>query len=243
MGFRVPTAALLEGAALFLDLDGTLVDITSTPHGTQVDGALRALLETLGTRLEGRLAIVSGRAVNVLRDAFGLGHLWLAGSHGLELAPPGQPPERPPRPASLDAAQRTLQAFAADKPGVLVEEKSLGVGLHFRQAPAFEAECTALAEQLARETGLGLQRGKMMLELRPAGADKGSAITRLLGRAPFHGHRPVFLGDDVTDEDGFEAVARLGGDGVLVGPERHSAAGYRLDDVQAVRGFLRLALG
>lgn len=242
MGFRIPTPALLDGAALFLDFDGTLVDIASTPEGTHVDAELHDLLVALARQLHGRLAIVSGRPLEVLRE-FGLGDLWLAGSHGLELAPPRGDIERPARPATIDEAQRVLEAFAATRPGVLVEPKSLGVGLHYRLAPERQRECTEVMQQLAQTSGLALQFGKMMLELRPGGADKGTVIEQLLARAPFHGHRAVFMGDDVTDEDGFEAMQRVGGDGVLVGPERQSHAAWRLDDVEAVRWLLRASTG
>ena len=241
MGLGVPTPALLDGAALFLDFDGTLVELFGTPHGTQVDAALRTLLEALQRRLAGRVAIVSGRTVEVLRGAFGLSDFWLAGSHGLEVAPPGAAIETPPRPAALDALTAALRAFTGDHPGTLLEEKSLGLGLHYRQAPQHEHDATQLMTRLAREAGLVLQRGKMMLELRPPGAHKGSAIAELLRRAPFSGHRPVFFGDDVTDEDGFETVETLGGAGVLVGPERTTHARYRLDDVTAVRALLARA--
>lgn len=112
-----------------------------------------------------------------------------------------------------------------------------------RTASSVYAFVERLLSPFGQTSGLALQFGKMMLELRPGGADKGAVIEQLLARAPFHGHRAVFMGDDVTDEDGFEAMQRVGGDGVLVGPERQSHAAWRLDDVEAVRWLLRASTG
>ena len=241
MGFGTPTAGFLAGAALFLDFDGTLVELTPTPDGTRVDGPLLTLLAEVRASLGGRLAIVSGRSIEVLRGTFGLGDFWLAGSHGLELAAPHLDIESPARDPAIDEAQRALEVFVADKPGLFVEPKALGVGLHFRPAPQFQRACEAFTERLARETGLVNQHGKMMYELRPGGADKGTAIGALLQRTPFLGGRPIFFGDDLTDEAGFSEVVKHHGAGVLVGPERQSAARYRLEDVEAVRALLRAA--
>lgn len=233
-----PSPALMDRASLFLDFDGTLVPLTDVPEGVTVDPALIALLEQLHRVLEGRLAIVSGRSIAVLRDLFGLGGFRLAGSHGLELADPGQPPRAPARLAAVDAAQAALEAFAADRPGLLVERKTLSVALHFRLAPDQEAACRTLAERIVAETGLFLQTGKMLFELRPGGADKGSAIRAMMGQSPLNIGKPLFIGDDVTDEDGFAAAIALGGHGILVGPPRATFAQWRLEHVGAVRHYL-----
>ena len=126
-------------------------------------------------------------------------------------------------------------------PGVLVEEKPLGVALHYRGAPNAEMVCHAAAKQAALETGMTLQFGKMLVELKPASGDKGSALLRFMKQPPFAGTRPIFIGDDVTDEHGFEAARELDGAGVLVGPDRPTAAIYRLEDVSAVRAWLHSA--
>lgn len=224
--------------AAFLDFDGTLVDFSLTPGETTADAPLLELLRSLETHLEGRVAIVSGRPLEVLRDDFGLGHHWLAGSHGLEIAAPGGEIERPPRPPSVDKAQAELEHFAVRNPGIVVEPKSLGVGLHYRLAPDLKYPCELLMIELAKKYDLQLQHGKMMYELRPAGAHKGSAIESLLKRAPFAGGRPIFFGDDITDEDGFRTASALGGFGVLVGDLRETAARERIETVSGVRVVL-----
>lgn len=233
-----PPLALLEGASLFLDFDGTLVELADRPDLVPVGDDLWSLLSALRDRLDGRLAIVSGRSVATLRGAFGLEAFHLAGSHGLEQARPGGPVEAPARAAAIDDVQAALHAFAAGKPGLLVEEKSLGVGLHFRLAPEREAECRAICERLAAQTGLYLQEGKMLFELRPGEAGKGLAVDHLLAGTELGGGRPIFIGDDITDEDGFAAATVRGGCGILAGPPRLTAARYRLPDVAGVRQWL-----
>lgn len=232
-----PPIALLNGAALFLDFDGTLAPIADTPDGVAVDDALFATLQTLRARLDGRLAIVSGRSVETLH-ALGFGDFLIAGTHGLEFAHPGEAIDAPPRLPAIDAVETAFNHFADDKPGILVERKTISVGLHFRGAPIWEAEAGDLAAVLAARHGLTIQRGKMLFELRPGGADKGSAVQRLMQQSPMIGGIPVFIGDDVTDEEGFAAASELGGAGILVGPQRSTLAAYSLEQVAAVRHYL-----
>lgn len=234
-----PPTDLLDGAALFLDFDGTLVPLTDAPDSVVVDDELRHLLSRIRDALGGRLAIVSGRSVETLRDRFGFADFLLSGSHGLEFARPGEAVQAPARMADVDEAEAVFEAFVIDKPGVLVERKSLSVGLHFRQAPIWAEACRALAEQQAERSGLFLQQGKMMYELRPGGADKGSAVARLMADPLMASAKPVFMGDDVTDEEGFLAANRLGGGGILIGPVRATTARWHLEQVAAVRHYLR----
>ena len=233
-----PPGALLKNAFLFLDFDGTLVDLAPRPGDVLVDQALRLLLAGIRDRLGGRLAIVSGRSVASLRGALDLGDFVLSGSHGLEMAYPGCPPEAPFRPRQIDEAQAELIRFADGRSGLLVEKKTLGVALHYRLAPVREEECRAICERLSAETGLYLQHGKMMFELRPGNAGKGAAVNRLLAGTEPKACHPIFIGDDITDEDGFLAAARHDGSGILVGQPRITAAHYRLEDVAAVRRWL-----
>mgnify|MGYP003582800502 CR=1 FL=1 len=232
-----PPASLLTGASLFLDFDGTLAPIADTPDGVVVDTDLLTLLGELRDVLGGRLAIVSGRSIATLRD-LGFANFLLAGTHGLEFAHPGEDVEAPPRRPAVDDAEAAFHAFADGKPGLLVERKSISVGLHFRGAPQWGAQAGELASDLADKLDLALQPGKMLFELRPGGADKGSAVHVLMGRAPMAGGRPVFIGDDVTDEEGFAAAAELGGAGILVGPPRATLAAFSLEQVAAVRHYL-----
>lgn len=233
-----PPPALLRDASLFLDFDGTLTPIADTPDGVVVDQALLHLLDRLRDRLDGRLAIVSGRSVATLRD-LGFSAFLLAGTHGLEFARPGAAVEAPVRPAAIDAVETAFHAFADDKPGLLVERKSISVGLHFRCAPQWGEAAGDLAAVLAARHDLQLQPGKMLFELRPGGADKGSAVRALMADPPMKGGVPLFVGDDVTDEEGFSAAIELGGNGILVGPPRQTRAAFSLEQVEAVRHYLK----
>lgn len=240
-----PDAALpspplgVGGFSLFFDLDGTLIEIAETPDGVVVEPALLAALITLADRLPGRVAVVSGRSLAQLDRLLGTAvteRLTLAGSHGAELRVPGTDRPAGERPASLDAASLALDAFAGPR-GLLVERKTMGTALHYRQVPAMAAAAEAEGVRLADEHGLTLQRGKMLVELRAPG-DKGSAIAALLAMPAMATTRPLFFGDDVTDEDGFVAAAHGGGGGVLVGDPRPTAAMYRLPDVASVRDWI-----
>ncbi len=234
-----PPSLCASRDAVLLDFDGTLVELVDRPDAVVVDHRLAALLEALVASFAGRVALVSGRSVAQLEQFFGAvpDGLAVVGSHGAEVVVAGQrlAPVRPP--ALLGAEQAIRQAFA-DVEGVVVEVKTLGVAIHWRLAPEAEAPARALAQALAADSGLAVQQGKMMIELRAGGHDKGSGIANLMARSPFSGSIPVFAGDDITDESGFEAVRTFGGHGVLVGARRATAARYRLDDVAAVRGWL-----
>jgi len=236
-----PPLSRITPAALFLDFDGTLVELADAPDAIEIPAGLKPLLDRLVVRLDGRLAIVSGRAVGDLQRHLGAAGLVLSGSHGAELRYPDGRSVPVVAPPGLAEARDEIRRFAAGAGGLLMEDKPAGVALHFRQAPEREAEASALLEALAGRTGLVLQRGKMVAELRPPGTDKGAALRRLMAEPPFAGARPVFVGDDLTDEDAFDAAAALGGGGVLVGAERPTVARWRLADVAGVTRWLEAA--
>jgi trehalose 6-phosphate phosphatase len=221
-----PPVALLSGASLFLDFDGTLVDIAPTPDSVRVSIELRRLLERLGERLGGRLAILTGRPsaeVGRLLDPVSLA---IGGHHGLEVGHAAVE-----RPAGLDTLVEELRRLEREHPGVLVEDKPLGVALHYRGAPDAEEACREAIERAAERSGLEVQPGKMVLELKPRGGNKGDALRRLMSEPPFAGTVPVFLGDDLTDEPAFDAAQQLGGAGILIGDRSETAANYRLESV------------
>ena len=239
---KSPPPHLLDGAALFLDFDGTLVDLAETPDSIRVSPDLGPLLERLRRRLDGRLAIVSGRSLADLERHVPASGIAFSGSHGLEIGLADGTRLPLSVPIGLDDVRGKVAAFAAGAEGLLVEEKPAGIALHYRQAPEQKAQAKALMEGLARERDWAVQQGNMVIELRPRGATKGDALCAFMTEPKFIAARPVFVGDDLTDEHGFEAAARLGGAGILVGPSRKTAAIYRLDSVSAVREWLKAAV-
>ena len=219
--------------ALMLDFDGTLVELAETPDAVEVDPNLARLVENMASALGPRLAVISGRDVATLHAWLGETGVMLVGNHGAELAG-----EDLPRPDWLKRVQDRLRQFATRHPGTLVEEKRYGVALHYRGAPQAEADCRAMADALAGDYGLTIQHGKCVVELRAGKRDKGWAVRTLMARPELSGKRPIFVGDDVTDESAFAAAEQLGGYGILVGSPRQSAARYRLKSVAEVRAWL-----
>lgn len=236
-----PPPNLLEGASLFLDLDGTLVDLADTPDEVALDEEMQSLLSRLQAKLSGRIAVVSGRSAADLLDRLRPVTMVVAGSHGLEWIGASGELNRSGEAGGLAEVIEELRPLEASHPGVLVEAKPLGVALHYRLAPSAESICRRFAEQAAAAAGLEIQLGKMVVELKPAGGNKGVAIRRFMSQPGFAGTRPVFVGDDLTDEHGFAIARELGGAGILVGDPRETAATYALPDVSAVRSWLRQA--
>jgi trehalose 6-phosphate phosphatase len=211
---------LRRDQALFLDFDGTLVEIASAPHLVQVPAELPQLLARLTDRLGGAVGVVSGRPLNELARMLAPFSGPIAGGHGLErrgtdgnaagcLAVP-----------ELERFRSLIAAFAERHDGVVFEDKGCTLALHYRQAPSVGALCEALVRQAAEASNGALVAvpGKMVIEIMPRSAGKGRAIADFLAGPPFHGRVPVFIGDDTTDEDGFTVVNRLGGASVHVGP-------------------------
>lgn len=230
--------------ALFLDVDGTLLHIADTPDAVTIDRATVDLLARAHRATGGATALITGRRIADVDRLFAPLALPVAGQHGFERRDAAGALHRHAQPPpELAAARARLAAFAAARPGVLIEDKGLTLAAHYRLAPAAGAALGTLVERLAAESAgtLAIQRGKMVFELRPAGKDKGTAITEFLEEDPFRGRVPVFLGDDLTDEYGFSIVNGRGGVSVKVG-DGPTEATARLPDVDAVRGWLeRLA--
>jgi trehalose 6-phosphate phosphatase len=226
--------------AFFLDIDGTLLEHADTPDAVRVDGAMRALLSDLQAGAGGALALISGRAVADVDRLFAPLLLPAAGQHGAERRDGAGRVHRHDFPAApVRRAAERLAAFAAAHPGLLLEDKGRSLALHYRRAPQLEQRASALVDQVVAELGEGfeLQRGKMVLEIRPGGRDKGSAIEEFMAEPPFRGRTPVFIGDDLTDEFGFGVVNAMGGVSVKVG-EGPSQARWRIADAAAVRAWL-----
>jgi trehalose 6-phosphate phosphatase len=226
--------------ALFLDFDGTLVDIAPSPDAVVVEQGLTDALSALVRRLGGAVAVISGRPLAQIDRWLAPLVLPAAGVHGAERRRADGRVERLSL-ASLDAVAQAAQRLADAHAGLLVERKSTAVALHYRLAPELEAVCVAtMTAAAARDPALHAMRGKMVIEVLPHGVSKGHAVEQFLAEPPFSGRRPVFIGDDVTDEAGFAVVRRRGGAAVRVGPG-HSVATHRIDSPAAVRTWLAQA--
>jgi trehalose 6-phosphate phosphatase len=232
----------LSEAALFLDLDGTLAPLMSRPHLVGPDPARNRLLRDVAGAMEGRVAIISGRSIEEVDRITGGCIECVAGLHGLERRDSRGARDSAPGHPQLEPAIALVEAFGRTRPELLIEKKRLGVALHYREAPEAAAEALAFARRVAWSTGLKLQEGQMVAELRCPGADKGDMLRAFMQERPFAGHFPIFAGDDITDEDGFAAAQSLDGVGVLVGQPRQTNALCRLEDVQDVLLWLEMSL-
>lgn len=242
VGLPAPKPLPLAETALFLDLDGTLAPIALRPQDVRSDPRRTTLLQRLARSLEGRLAVISGRTLADIDRILEGCVTTVAAVHGLvRREPDGSVEEHPPHP-ELAAATEALRGFAVRDSGLIVEEKGLSVALHFRLAGRCAQEARAFARGLAQETGLTIQEGDMVEELRTPGPSKGDSVQDFMSRPPFAGARPAFVGDDATDEDGFRTAQALGGMGVLVGPPRRTLASRRLDGVEATLAWLEASL-
>ncbi|HWQ38256.1 MAG TPA: trehalose-phosphatase [Burkholderiales bacterium] len=230
--------------ALFLDIDGTLVDFEDRPDAVRVDAGLKELLGELSRATDGAVALISGRPVREIDRLFAPLHLPAAGQHGAERRSAGGTLHlhAPVLDRMQEAADR-LTRFAARHRGLIVEAKGVTLALHYRLAPRLRKAAEQKMRELAADLGAdySLQQGKQVLELRPCGHDKGTAVEAFLREPPFAGRVPVFVGDDLTDEFGFASVNRAGGHSVKVGPGA-SVAAWRLPDARAVRRWLRAGL-
>ena len=226
--------------ALFLDIDGTLLDLASAPQTVVVPPGLPARIAALARGLGGALALVSGRPLSDI-DRFFPGRFDAAGTHGAQWRLGGT--ETAPGPevaAALSEITTFLREGTDGLPGVLLEPKPHGIALHYRLAPERETEVRSLAARAAQVLGpaFRLQAGKLVVEILPAEAGKGAAIARFMGLTPYAGRIPVFLGDDRTDEDGFAVVNALGGLSIRVGEAAQTQAQLRLHSTAAVRDWL-----
>jgi len=225
--------------AYFLDVDGTLVEIAETPGEVQVPIELKTIISLAHRCCDGALAVISGRAIHDLDLLLGLSQLPMAGQHGLEIRDArGQLHHHAMDKGWLGDIIHHLQHLQARHPGLLLEDKGATLAIHYRKVPSLGAYLSRLLKGvLALHPDLQVQRGKYVFELKPGGFDKGTAIGALMAMPPFAGRRPVFIGDDLTDEHGFRVINQMGGLSIKVGNGR-TCAQYRLAGVDAVRDWL-----
>ncbi|MCM2291605.1 trehalose-phosphatase [Allorhizobium sp. BGMRC 0089] len=228
--------------ALFLDIDGTLIDLAETPEAIIVPDGLPDMLAALSQRLDGALALVTGRALDYADTLFAPHRFPLAGLHGTERRGGDGVITRHDPSTSFLAVKEDLPKLSQAYPGVLVEDKGAAIAVHFRQAP----DCAGVLETAMRDAlaaagpGYALQRGKMVMEIRPDSADKGRAVAAFLDETPFKGRIPITFGDDVTDEAMFELANDRDGFSVKIGGNGEPTfARYGLKRPTDMRAFIR----
>jgi trehalose 6-phosphate phosphatase len=233
-----PSPAPSREWCLFLDVDGTLLELAETPEAVVVDLELKDLLVRLAQSLGGAVALVSGRSIDVIDRMFAPLRLPCAGLHGLERrTAAGERRGAQWIDERLGAARASLAAFVDTHPGILLEDKGRALAVHFRMAPRFaEAARRAVGALAAWLPGYHVQEGKMVLEIKPQQITKGTAVEAFMDEPPFRGRKPVFVGDDLTDQDGLRAAERLGGISVAVGNRIEGQ--WRLESPGEVRRWL-----
>ena len=227
--------------ALYLDFDGTLADIALHPDEVVVSEPLPELLLALRERLAGAVAVITGRALAGVDALIEPARLAGAGLHGAELRLHDGAIMQTGDPRGAGSLVQALRGRFAGDGRLVIEDKGAAVALHFRRAPERAEECIAAMRALAATPALEILVGNQVVEARPRGANKGAALAALAERAPFAERAPVFVGDDVTDEDGFRVAQQLGGYGVKVGAGA-TAARYRIAEVLQVHDWLSASL-
>ncbi|HTP85057.1 MAG TPA: trehalose-phosphatase [Alphaproteobacteria bacterium] len=227
--------------ALFLDIDGTLLDLAPTPDAVVVPPGLLRVLEDVSEVLDGAAAFVSGRPIEWIDRLFRPLSWPAAGQHGAEIRLTRHDPiQSTVEVPDLSKLRARTAAIAAATPGVLVEDKSFGVALHYRNAPERGPELRESLEGLLRElkSDLQLLRGKMVFEIKAVSAWKERAVEIFMELEPFRGRVPVVIGDDTTDEGAFRAAQRRGGHAIQVGPGGSSIASFFIPNPTGVREWL-----
>jgi trehalose 6-phosphate phosphatase len=231
----------VSGFALFLDIDGTLLDIAATPDSVSVPPGLITALTRVAGRLGGALALVTGRPVETVDRLFPDVGAAVSGLHGAEWRDGSGRIRRAETTPGFIALKSLLARKARHWPGVVVEDKGAAFAVHYRLAPRREASVRDLMARSLAAAGGGwvLQEGKQVMELRPRAGDKGDALDRFMGHAAFAGRRPLAVGDDLTDEAMFAAASRHGGLSIRVGgEERPSLARHRVGSPAEVRAWI-----
>lgn len=215
-----PPVPDLSRSAILLDIDGSILDIAPSPRQVSVPAELRQTLVRLGELTGGALALVSGRTVNDIDLIFAPLRLPAIGVHGAEMRISGEAEVQARAPRLSKALKRKLSAIPEFVPGILVEDKGYSLALHYRLAPEKGPELfdavTRICAQAPAEPAEILQ-GKLVVDVKPTGVNKGIAVSDLMQHAPFAGRRPIFIGDDTTDLPVFSTIPQFGGQAYSVG--------------------------
>src|SRR5271166_6596483 len=231
-----------RNAALFLDVDGTLLDIAATPDAVRAPEGLVETLALAARKLHGALALVSGRTIDEIDRLFAPLRLRASGVHGAQIrVEPGEPIRIAPAASVLPSSFRTALSLALRRfSGILIENKGFSIAVHYRLNPKIASNLRdVLGRLIAAEPwqGLEIEDAHYAFELKRPTFDKGRAIAQFLTREPFRGRMPIFIGDDTTDESGFATVTASGGRAYSVGGPRPGAIGF-FETPQSVRDWL-----
>ncbi len=236
-------ASGLSGHALYLDVDGTILDLASRPDAVEVPSDMVPLLRQLSSALDGAVAFVTGRPIGAIDALFAPLRFPIIGVHGGEVrTPDGQVVRDQQLTRELAEVLPLLRRAVAPMRGVLLEDKGSAIALHYRTVPDRGREVLQVAEFVVAEVDMAadfaIRLGKCVVEICPRHLTKGSALLQMMERSPFRGRTPIYAGDDTTDEDAFEVVNRLGGISLRVGDDAPSAASFRLPDPARLRSWL-----
>jgi trehalose 6-phosphate phosphatase len=241
----LPAFLSLQETAFFFDFDGTLVELASTPDGIVVPPDVPLILAALRRSTNGAVAIVSGRGIDSIDSFLAMPDLPVAGLHGAERRDSNADVQRVGfNDERLLRMEHVLEGVVSAHPGLLLEIKGAALALHYRNAPERGEAARKATERLVAQypDAYVLQPGKMVYEIKPKDVDKGRAVAAFLGEPPFVGRRPVFLGDDLTDEKGFAVVNERHGLSIKIGGG-DTLAHMRLDSVSALLEWLKLVAG
>ena len=226
--------------AIFLDVDGTLIPHADHPDSIVLPKNLKFILYGLRNKLNGALALISGRMIKDVQNIFCPLKLYLSGIHGLEYSYNLEQYSINSKEDFPLKLYEELYKFSKDYPGIMIEKKNISVALHYRHAPGIENKAVKIINRLITGTNLKLLKGNKVLELVPKNTNKGKAINYFMNKHPFLNKTPIFIGDDITDEYGFKFVNNVGGYSIKVGYKSNTLANFFIKDTKSVLKFLNL---
>ena len=233
----------IQQVSLFLDVDGTLYDIENSPSLIKPCFRLQKKLHTMRNRLGGALGLISGRSLNDLDRIFGNSKIPVAGNHGSQLRDALRTKEHQADTGNIKEIADKIKAILNGQKDIEIENKGSSLTVHFRNSTIDRKEINKIIIELVKhEPKLTFLKGKEVLEVKPLSHNKGTAISYFMRTKPFIKRRPIFIGDDVSDEDGFETVNKKGGWSVRVGNNKRSKANFFLPNVKSVHEMMKQLL-
>ena len=239
LSIKNPSIHFNENIAIFLDVDGTILNFSNSPKDVKVDQYLLSLLKNLEISLNGALALVSGRSIKDLDNLFSPLKFNAGGQHGLELRKSGEKNKQTVNTKEFQLIKNKIHKFVFNNKDIFLEDKGSSIAIHYRMAPDKKNDIkNFISDIIQNRSDLHLIEGKMVFEIKDKRFDKGKLISLLMQNSPFKNKLPIFLGDDLTDEDGFKLVNSLAGISIKVGSFRKTNANFFLSNVSDVNDWL-----